>query len=53
VLIEDKASGIHPIRELIREGLHAVTRDQPQLDKIMPLGVAKRQRLSRQAIPGS
>jgi phage terminase large subunit-like protein len=35
VLIEDKASGIQLIQELIREGLHAVTRYQPQLDKVM------------------
>jgi predicted phage terminase large subunit-like protein len=35
VLIEDKASGIQLIQELIGEGLHAVTRYQPQLDKIM------------------
>jgi predicted phage terminase large subunit-like protein len=35
VLIEDKASGIQLIQELIREGLHAVTRYQPQSDKIM------------------
>jgi predicted phage terminase large subunit-like protein len=31
VLIEDKASGT----QLIQEGLHAVTRYQPQSDKIM------------------
>jgi predicted phage terminase large subunit-like protein len=35
VLIEDKASGTQLIQELIAEGLHAVTRYQPQLDKIM------------------
>jgi predicted phage terminase large subunit-like protein len=35
VLIEDKASGIQLIQELIGEGLHAVTRYQPQTDKIM------------------
>ena len=34
-MIEDKASGIQLIQELIREGLHAVTRYQPQSDKIM------------------
>jgi hypothetical protein len=34
-LIEDKASGIQLIQELIREGLHAVTRYQPQSDKVM------------------
>jgi predicted phage terminase large subunit-like protein len=35
VLIEDKASGTQLIQELIAEGLHAVTRSQPQSDKIM------------------
>ena len=35
VLIEDKASGIQLIQELIREGLYAVTRYQPQCDKVM------------------
>jgi predicted phage terminase large subunit-like protein len=35
VLIEDKASGTRLIQELIHEGLHAVTRYQPQADKIM------------------
>jgi Terminase RNaseH-like domain len=35
VLIEDKASGTQLIQELIREGLYAVTRYQPQLDKVM------------------
>jgi predicted phage terminase large subunit-like protein len=35
VLIEDKASGTQLIQELIHEGLHAVTRYQPQADKIM------------------
>ena len=35
VLIEDKASGIQLIQELIADGLHAVTRYQPQTDKIM------------------
>ena len=35
VLIEDKASGTQLIQELIREGLYAVTRYQPQTDKIM------------------
>jgi predicted phage terminase large subunit-like protein len=35
VLIEDKASGTQLIQELIREGLHAVTRYQPQFDKVM------------------
>ena len=35
VLIEDKASGTQLIQEMIQEGLHAVTRYQPQSDKIM------------------
>jgi predicted phage terminase large subunit-like protein len=35
VLIEDKASGIQLIQELVAEGLHAVTRYQPHQDKIM------------------
>jgi hypothetical protein len=35
VLIEDKASGTQLIQELIAEGLYAVTRYQPQLDKVM------------------
>ena len=35
VLIEDKASGTQLIQELIREGLYAVTRYQPQCDKVM------------------
>src|SRR6516165_597782 len=35
VLIEDKASGTQLIQELVHEGLHAVTRYQPQADKIM------------------
>jgi phage terminase large subunit-like protein len=35
VLIEDKASGTQLIRELVAEGFHAVTRYQPQADKIM------------------
>ena len=35
VLIEDKASGTQLIQELIHEGLHAVTRYQPQTDKVM------------------
>jgi len=35
VLIEDKASGTQLIQELIREGLYAVTRYQPQTDKVM------------------
>src|SRR5208282_3794753 len=35
VLIEDKASGTQLIQELIHEGLHTVTRYQPQSDKVM------------------
>jgi predicted phage terminase large subunit-like protein len=35
VLIEDKASGTQLIQELIAGGLHAVTRYQPQFDKVM------------------
>ena len=35
VLIEDEASGTQLIQELIEQGLHAVTRYQPQADKIM------------------
>lgn len=37
VLIEDKASGTQLIQELVKEGLHAVTRCQPWGDKIMRL----------------
>jgi predicted phage terminase large subunit-like protein len=37
VLIEDKASGTQLIQELMAEGLHAVTRYQPQSDKVMRL----------------
>ena len=35
VLIEDKASGTQLIQELIEQGLYAVTRCQPQADKII------------------
>jgi predicted phage terminase large subunit-like protein len=35
VLIEGEASGTQLIQELIADGLHAVTRYQPQADKIM------------------
>jgi predicted phage terminase large subunit-like protein len=35
VLIEDKASGTQLIQELVELGLHAVTRYQPQADKVM------------------
>jgi len=37
VLIEDKASGTQLIQELIAEGCHAVTRYQPDCEKIMRL----------------
>jgi len=49
VLIEDKASGTQLIQELVAEGLHAVTRYQPQADKIMRSRRCQGQRLSRQA----
>jgi predicted phage terminase large subunit-like protein len=35
VLIEDRASGTQLIQELTREGVYAVTRYQPQTDKVM------------------
>jgi predicted phage terminase large subunit-like protein len=35
VLVEDKASGTQLIQELIADGLHAVTRYQPQSDNVM------------------
>ena len=35
VLIENKASGTQLIQELTQEGLHAVTRYQPQSNKVM------------------
>ena len=37
VLIEDKASGTQLIQELVADGLPAVTRYQPQSDKVMRL----------------
>lgn len=37
VLIEDKASGTQLIQELIEEGVHAVTRFNPEYDKVMRL----------------
>jgi hypothetical protein len=49
VLIEDKASGTQLIQELIDYGLHAVTRYQPQSDKVMRSQRCLWQRLSRQA----
>jgi phage terminase large subunit-like protein len=51
VLIEDKASGTQLIQELVQEGLYAVTRYQPQTDKVMRSQRCQRQRLSRQAKP--
>jgi predicted phage terminase large subunit-like protein len=36
-LIEDKASGTQLIQELIREGVHGVTRYDPSMEKIMRL----------------
>ena len=50
VLIEDKASGTQLIQELVELGLHAVTRYQPQSDKIMRSRRCQGQRLSRQTI---
>jgi predicted phage terminase large subunit-like protein len=35
VLVEDKASGTQLIQELVQEGLYAVTRYKPQVDKVM------------------
>jgi phage terminase large subunit-like protein len=35
ILIEDKSSGAQLIQELRFEGLHAVTRYEPKLEKIM------------------
>jgi len=49
VLIEDKASGTQLIQELVRDALYAVTRYQPQFDKVMRSQRCQRQRLSRQA----
>jgi phage terminase large subunit-like protein len=49
VLIEDKASGTQLIQELIDYGLHAVTRHQPQSDRIMRSRRCRKQRLPRQA----
>lgn len=37
ILIEDKSSGAQLIQELLREGLHAVTRYEPKMDKVMRL----------------
>jgi len=37
ILIEDKASGTQLIQELIREGVHSVTRYEPNMDKVMRL----------------
>ena len=35
ILIEDKASGTQLIQELVRDGLHGITRYEPTMDKIM------------------
>ncbi len=35
ILIEDKASGTQLIQELLEEGVHAVTRYNPEYDKVM------------------
>jgi phage terminase large subunit-like protein len=45
VLIEDKASGTQLIQELVAEGMHAVTRYQPQSVKIMRMHRDDRERL--------
>jgi predicted phage terminase large subunit-like protein len=37
ILIEDKSSGTQLIQVLLREGLYAVTRYEPKLEKIMRL----------------
>jgi predicted phage terminase large subunit-like protein len=37
ILIEDKASGTQLIQELIREGVHNVTRYEPTIEKVMRL----------------
>jgi phage terminase large subunit-like protein len=37
ILIEDKSSGAQPIQELLREGLHVVTRYEPKLEKVKRL----------------
>ena len=37
VLIENKASGIQLIQELVRESIYGVTRYEPKADKIMRL----------------
>jgi hypothetical protein len=49
VLIEYRASGTQLIQELIEQGLHAVTRYQPQADKVIRSRRCQRQRLSRHA----
>jgi predicted phage terminase large subunit-like protein len=35
ILIEDKASGTQLIQDLIEDGVHGVTRYQPEMDKVM------------------
>jgi hypothetical protein len=37
ILIEDKASGTQLIQELVSEGIHAVQKYEPKMDKIMRL----------------
>jgi predicted phage terminase large subunit-like protein len=37
ILIEDKSSGAQLIQELLREGLHAISRYEPKLEKVMRL----------------
>jgi phage terminase large subunit-like protein len=51
VLIQDKASGTQLIQELVQDGLHAVTRYQPQSGKIMRM--QRRPRRSRTALSTS
>src|SRR5271169_3912154 len=49
VLIQDEASGIRLIQELVADGLHPVTCYQPQADKVMRSQRCRGQHLSRQA----
>jgi len=42
-LIEDKSSGAQLIQELRYEGLHAVTRYEPKLEKVMRLHQSRAQ----------
>ena len=48
-MLECWASGTQLIQELIADGLYAVTRYQPQFDKVMRSRRCQRQRLPRQA----